>query len=268
MIWHPLLIAVVVGDVLSFLLWLGASGTAFKIAVKWAPHSANREQIKLERKAETARLSAKFSLVVFILSTTLLIIGIANILPAIVPGAMCGTGVLQATDGLGAQALIYRFFVFFIMMLWSTYEKLDLSQPDAPLTRYNSRLLLLALPFFLLAVITTLRGILRIDSHQPVSCCAIVYDQFGNLAAARQIAGIPNIFLGLCLLDADGLDVFVCRLVSKNKTSQWGESYRISCRYLGYLGGHRRHRPCTGIYCLFLSGSPPPLSLVSFSTGA
>ncbi len=192
MIWHPLLMAVVVGDVLSFLLWLGASGTAFKIAVKWAPHSANQEQIQLERKAETARLSAKFSLVVFILSTTLLIIGISNVLPAIVPGAMCGTGVLQATDGLGAQALIYRFFVFFIMMLWSTYEKLDLSQPDAPLTRYNSRLLLLTLPFFLLAVITTLRGILRIDSHQPVSCCAIVYDQFDNLAAARQMAGIPN----------------------------------------------------------------------------
>ncbi len=194
MIWHPLLIAVVVGDVLSLLLWLGAAGTAFKIAVKWVPHSANREQIHLERRAETARLSAKFSLVVFTLSTTLLIIGITNVLPAIVPGAMCGTGALQATGGLGTQALLYRFFVFFIMMLWSTYEKLDLSQPDAPLTRHNSRLLLLALPFFLLAVFTTLRGILRIDSHQAVYCCAIVYDQFANLAAARQIAGIPNIF--------------------------------------------------------------------------
>jgi hypothetical protein len=54
--------------------------------------------------------------------------------------------------------------------------------------------LLLALPFFLLAVITTFRSILRIDSHQAVNCCAIVYDQFGNLAAAQQIAGIPNAF--------------------------------------------------------------------------
>ena len=115
-------------------------------------------------------------------------------LPEIVPGAMCGTGVLQATDGLGGRALMYRFFVFFIMTLWLTYEKLNLSRPDAPLTTYNSRVLLLALPFFLLAVITTFRGILRIDSHQPVDCCAMVYDQFGNLAAARQIAGIPNTF--------------------------------------------------------------------------
>ena len=194
MIWHPLLIAVVVGDVLGLLLWLGTAGTAFQIAVKWAPQSAKREQIQLERRTETARLSAKFSLAIFILSSVLLIIAITNVLPAIVPGAMCGTGVLQATDGLGGRALMYRFFAFFVMMLWLTYEKLDLSRPDAPLTRHNARLLLLALPFFLLAVITTFRGILRIDSHQAVNCCAIVYDRFGNLAAARQIAGISNAF--------------------------------------------------------------------------
>ena len=32
MIWHPLLIAVVVGDVLGLLLWLGAAGKAFQKA--------------------------------------------------------------------------------------------------------------------------------------------------------------------------------------------------------------------------------------------
>ena len=194
MIWHPLLIAVIVGDLLSLLLWLGTAGTAFQIATQWVPQSAKREQIQLERRAETARLSAKFSLAVFFLSTALLIIAITNVLPAIVPGAMCGTGVLQATDGLLGRALMVRFFVFFIMTLWLTYEKLNLSRPDAPLTTYNARVLLLVLPFFLLAVITTFRGILRIDSHQPVDCCAMVYDQFGSLAAARQIAGIPNTF--------------------------------------------------------------------------
>jgi hypothetical protein len=194
MILHPLLFAVVVGDLLSLLLWLGAAVTAFQVVIKWVPQSAERKQIQLERRVETARLSARFSFAVFFLSTTLLIIGITNVLPEIVPGAMCGTGVLQATDGLGGRALMYRFFVFFIMALWFTSEKLNLTRPDAPLTRYNSRVLLLALPFFLLTVITTFRGILRIDSHQPVDCCAMVYDQFSNLTAARQIAGIPNTY--------------------------------------------------------------------------
>jgi len=194
MIWHPLVIAVMVGDLLSLLLWIGAATTAFQIVIKWVPHSAKREQIQLERRAETARLAAKFSLSAFFLSTTLFIIGITNVLPEIVPGAMCGTGVLQATDGLGGRALMYRFFVFFIMALWFTLEKLNLSQPNAPLTKYNSRVLLLALPFFLLTVITTFRGFLSIDSHQPVDCCTMVYDQFSNLTAARKIAGIPDTF--------------------------------------------------------------------------
>jgi len=194
MILHPLLFAVVVGDLLSLLLWLGAAVTAFQVVIKWVPQSTERKQIQLERRVETARLSARFSFAVFFLSTTLLIIGITNVLPEIVPGAMCGTGVLQATDGLGGRALLYRFFVFFIMGLWFTSEKLNLSRPNAPLTKYNSRVLLLALPFFFLAVITTFRGFLSIDSHQPVDCCAMVYDQFSNLAAARKIAGIPNTF--------------------------------------------------------------------------
>ena len=222
MIRHPLLIAVIVGDLLSLLLWLGAAGSAFQIVIKWVPQSAEREQIQLERRAETARLSAKFSLAVFFLSTALLIIGITNVLPEIVPGAMCGTGVLQATDGLGGRALMYRFFVFFIMTLWLTYEKLNLSQPDAPLTRYNSRILLLALPFFVAAVIQTFRGILRIDSHQPVDCCAMVYDQFGNLAAARQIAGIPDTFWvwTFCMLTALMLSCAVWSLTTKRANGE------------------------------------------------
>ena len=194
MILHPFLIVVVIGDLLSLLLWLGAAKTAFQNVAKRAPQSTKRDQIQLERGGKIARLMAKFSLAIFSLSTALFIFGITNVLPASVFGAMCGSGVLQGTDGLGDQALMYRFLVFFIMTLWLTYEKLNLSRSDAPLTVYNSRIVLLALPFFLLAVITTYRGILRIGSHQQVDCCEIVYDQFSNLAGTRQIAGIPETF--------------------------------------------------------------------------
>ncbi len=192
MIWHPLLIAVTVADLLGFLLLATAAKTAFQIVLGWAPESAKREQILLERRAEGASLSARFGLVLFGLATALLVIGITNVLPEIVPGAMCGTGVLQATDGLWGQALLYRFLVCFIMVVWIAFEKLNLSRPEAPLTKVNARLLLLAVPVFSLAAITTFRGIMRIDSHRPVDCCTVVYDQFASLAAARQTAGIPD----------------------------------------------------------------------------
>ena len=194
MIWHPLLISVVIGDLLSLLLWLGAAIAAFQMIVKKVEQSVKREKIALEQRTKSARLFTKFSLVIFFLSTALLIIGITNVLPKNVAGSMCGTGVLQATDGLGGQALMYRFIVFIIMMFWLTLDKLNFSRPDAPLTMYNARLVLLALPFFLLTVHTTFSSFHRMDSHQPVDCCTLVHDQFGNLAAARQINSIPDTF--------------------------------------------------------------------------
>ena len=193
-ILDSLLIAVVIGDLLSLLLWLVATKTAFQIVVKRVPQLANGDQSQLEQGVKTTGLIAKFSLAIFCLSTALFIIGITNVLPASVFGAMCGSGVLQATGGLGNQALMYRFLVFFVMILWLTYEKLNPGRLDAPLTVYNSRLVLLVLPFFLLAAVTTYRGILRIGSHQPVDCCEVVYNQISNLTGARQIVGIPETF--------------------------------------------------------------------------
>ncbi|UCD77171.1 MAG: hypothetical protein JSW26_17305 [Desulfobacterales bacterium] len=192
MIWHPLLIAVLVGDLLSLLLLLAAAKTAFKITIQWAPQSATSQQIQLERAAETSVLTAKFALGIFFASTLVLIVGITNVLPALIPGAMCGTGVLQATDGLGGRALVFRLLLLGIIYIWLNIEKLNILQPHRPLTQRNARILLLVLPFHLLAASTTMQAVYRMDTHQPVDCCAVVYDQVRNLASAQQAAGIPD----------------------------------------------------------------------------
>jgi len=192
MIRHPLLIAVLIGDLLSLLLLLAAAKTALKAVAAWAPQSAAVEQIRLERAVEIGDLTAKFALAAFLASTLVLFVGITNVLPAIIPGAMCGTGVLQATRGLGGPALFLRVFTLGVVYIWLVFEKLNSSRPESPLTVGKARILLLAVPFHLLAVSTTLQAVLRMDVHQPVDCCAAVYDQFQNLTSAQQSAGVPN----------------------------------------------------------------------------
>jgi hypothetical protein len=192
MIWHPILIAVFVGDLISLLLLLAAAKTAFKTIIQWAPQSAGGSQIQLERAVESGELTAKFALAAFLASTLLLLAGITNVLPAVIPGAMCGTGVLQATHGLGGSALFCRFLTLGIVYLWLVLEKLNSLQPDRPLVVGSARVLLLAVPFHVLAVSTTLQAVWQMDAHQSVNCCAVVYDQFQSLAMARQTAGIPN----------------------------------------------------------------------------
>jgi hypothetical protein len=227
MIRHPLLIAVLVGDLLSLLLLLAAAKTAFKIAIEWAPHSAASRQIRLERAAETGALTARFALAAFFVASLVLVVAITNVLPAVIPGAMCGTGVLQATGGFGGPALFLRLIVFGIIYIWLSLEKLNILRPDRPLTQRNARVLLLLLPFHLLAVSTTMQAVFRIDTHQPVDCCAVVYDQFRNLAVAQQTAGIPNtlwlwIFWTLTiLLVLSGLQAWRAEPSGRVKAAGW-----------------------------------------------
>jgi hypothetical protein len=140
---------------------------------------------------------------------------------------MCGTGVLQATDGLGGRALLYRFLTLGILYLWLILEKLNNLQPDWPLAGRNARVMLLVLPFHLLAVSTTLQAVLRIDSHQPVDCCAAVYDQFQNLTSAQHSAGIPNslwlliFWLLTILVIISGLQVRRVQPSGRVKTAGW-----------------------------------------------
>lgn len=216
MIRHPLLIAVFMGDLISLLLMLSAAKIALKTITEWAPQSASGRQIRLERAVEAGELTAKFALAAFLASTLLLLAGITNVLPAVIPGAMCATGVLQATHGLGGSALFCRFLTLGIVYLWLVLEKLNSLQPDRPLVFGSARVLLLAVPFHVLAVSTTLQAVWQMDAHQPVDCCAVVYDQFQSLAMAQQTAGIPNslwlmafwllsilmLFSGLCALRA------------------------------------------------------------------
>ena len=65
MIRHPLLMAVLMGDLISLLLLLSAAKTALKTVTEWAPESASGQQIRLERAVETGELTAKFALAAF-----------------------------------------------------------------------------------------------------------------------------------------------------------------------------------------------------------
>jgi hypothetical protein len=185
MIWHPLLLAVLILDVLSLVFMLSAAVTAGQIFLHWSPPSNGRGQIRLERRAESASVSAFFGLVFFGISGVLLVAAVTNLLPDLVPGAMCGTGVIQATRGLGARALGLRLLAALLFFYWGAFDRWNRSLPDQPLTPFNSRLLLLGMPFAILAMWDTVGAMRQLDTHHAVSCCAVVYDRLQGLVTSR-----------------------------------------------------------------------------------
>ncbi|RJR41235.1 MAG: hypothetical protein C4576_18340 [Desulfobacteraceae bacterium] len=174
---HPVVLAVTTLDVVSLFFLCRAAAGAVHIEADWEPGSNGRSQIILERAFETGAISAGvvFGLAAF--STLILLLGITNVFPEIVPGAMCGTGVLQATKGEGGRAILFRLIALLLLYVWSVLESLNRSRPDCPMARLNARMLLLASPFAFLGFLNTFWAFGSLDVYSPVSCCTALYDR-------------------------------------------------------------------------------------------
>lgn len=183
MIPHPLVLAVLGCDVGAALLLLYAGWVAARVVAGWQPGEATPGQLQLERQTEAAGLAGRTAALLSLLGTLVLVVAFAGALPGLVPGAMCGTGVLQATGGRGERALALRLLALLLLGAWRLFAKLDERTPRAPLAQTAARMLLLAVPIAVLAGLDTWRALAALDVHTPVDCCAVVYRQVREQAA-------------------------------------------------------------------------------------
>jgi hypothetical protein len=186
---HPLVLALLLTDALGAALLAGAGWGAVRVAAHWSPGSPTRAQLALERSAESSALAGRWALHLLTLSTLMLIAALSGELPRMVPGAMCGTGVVQASGGRLTQALALRALGLLLLHLWHGLQRLDEQQPDRPLTVAAARLLLAALPVSLVAVSQSLQALIGLDLQSPVSCCAALYE---SVRAAPAAAGLSE----------------------------------------------------------------------------
>ena len=193
---HPLLLAVLTADMMTFLLLLTAAATAFRIALHWNPAETDIRQLRLQARSETAALAVSGAFGLHLFASAVLIYGLTNILPGVVPGAMCGTGVLQAMQSGGPRMLIYRCGATALFWIWWRLEKVNRALPEGPLVPVNARIVLVLLPVCALALHATWQALRAMDLQQPVDCCAVVYDQFQSLGEARRTLGVGNGFWG------------------------------------------------------------------------
>lgn len=194
MIRHPLLLSVITIDVLSLLLVAAATVSALRIVTRGSDEYSANGRIALGGKSGTASIQGRAGLALLALSTFLLIFGIAGVLPKIVPGAVCGQGVLQATNGAMGRALALRGAVLGLLAVWHLLDRLNRSQPESPLAKVAARSLLLASPVAVLAVYDTFQAILRLDVNRPVDCCTAVYGQIRNMDSAGGGGSVPDAY--------------------------------------------------------------------------
>ncbi len=195
MIWHPLLLSVLAIDVLGLLLVAAATVSAIRIVTGGSPESADAGQASPRQGRREPLPSRGAQVSLFSRSPPfVLIVGITGVLPKIVPGAMCGEGVLQATKGAMGRALALRGLALGVLAVWHLLDRLNRSRPDSPLATQAARTLLLASPVVVLAVYDTFQAILRLDVNRPVDCCTVVYGKIRNVDPAGGSWSIPDAY--------------------------------------------------------------------------
>jgi hypothetical protein len=205
MILSPLLLAVVVSDIVG-LFFLGmAVAQTYGVLEDWRPASNAPRQLTLERRAEMAGLYSHLTLGCFALGGLLLLVAICHYLPEVVPGAMCGTGVLQAAGLPGWRALAFRFLALTILGMAGLIVGLNQGTPTAPLAPPLARTLLLALPLCGWTLWDTARAFLALDTHAPVSCCAVVYSKVAQTTHMGSLSTLPGPLLVSLLALLSGL---------------------------------------------------------------
>lgn len=222
MLLHPLLLTMLVTDIIGGLLALAVGLKAFRVVTHWNPAEFDRRQLALDIDAEALNLQGQWVLGLLFFSTVLFVVGVTNILPGVVPGAMCGTGVMQAMGDPGSRALLFRLLALAVLYVWLAVRRIDAARPDAPLTRTGARLLLVALPAYFPALYETFAAVLHVDVGQPVSCCAVVYDQFRSLQESRSAAGLPDSFWLAAFLAGAGAVLITSLLTAGAKSPTKG----------------------------------------------
>ncbi len=181
---HPLLTAMLVMDTLVLTLVTVAAACALRVVLNWSPDDTSQSQLQLQARQEALSLVTSIATWVYIAAGLLLIGMLTNILPGLVPGAMCGTGVLQACHPDGHHMLLLRFLGAVGLLCWQRLETLNRSAPLAPLTKVNARVLLMLLPILYLGYGATFLTLTGLDTSQPVDCCTALYDRIGPVTVA------------------------------------------------------------------------------------
>ncbi|MFO7715602.1 hypothetical protein [Desulfosarcina sp.] len=183
MIWHPLVWAFWIAAAAGLLLYALGAVRALNVIQNWSPADADIVQLQRERHAETAALFGHWSLGCLTAAAILGLTGVAVVWHHIVPGAMCGTGVLQALGTNGSRAMIFWGGALITLYGWRVMDRLDCQHPQGVLTQTGARVMLTAAPFLTLAIFYSWQALMQVESVPPVSCCAAVYDQILNDAS-------------------------------------------------------------------------------------
>jgi hypothetical protein len=172
-------IVYLLSETILFVLLFIAFVSTLKLVKKWNFNVFTTEQFTLENHSYLVMTIIFFVMLLKVILLPYFVYTIDN-LSDLIPGAMCGAGVIKANK-YGNPLLSLKIVILFLSALWLSINSIDLKAKDYPYIKIKSWFFVLI--FILLSVEFALDILYftNIETTNPVSCCSVIFGQTGGV---------------------------------------------------------------------------------------
>ncbi|MBU0721027.1 hypothetical protein KJ877_06755 [bacterium] len=178
MILSPEVLTIFILNALFAFFALIAFYLSIKIFLNWNYNSVSELQYRLEKQSFLAATIIKF---IFLIKVPLFLFFIFTLdkISNVITGAMCGAGVVNATD-YGTYLIVLKILNLYFFAYWIVLHNEDMKNENQPYTRRKFGIFIVA--FLLLTAEIILEGIMfnAIDLQEIVDCCGAIYSSAAN----------------------------------------------------------------------------------------
>ncbi len=165
-------------EVVLLLLQTLAFVSAVPILRRWDFGATSTEQYRLEKRAYLVVLIILFTVGFKILLLPFFSYMI-DALALIVPGAMCGAGVI-GSNGYGTPLLVAKVVILALCGVWLMVNKQDLDATDYPYFKAKFRFFMVIYGLIIAETILDFLYLTNISTLSPVQCCSNIYGAAGG----------------------------------------------------------------------------------------
>jgi len=208
MIFHPGIMALLLGSALSCLMLLYSGYYALAIVRGFDIRSGSERQLGLERRTYLVSTVVAYAFGFQLLSFFLFLFT-ADLLHPLFPGAMCAAGVLNV-NRFGYPALLLKLVTFLLAGMWLILNAADNRGHDYPLIRKKYLFLLAIIPLVLAEAAVSALFFLGLDPNVITSCCGALFSPESSgvpswLGGAPPLASLIVFYLGIAACLGAGL---------------------------------------------------------------
>ncbi len=171
-------IVYLLSETILYILLFVAFSSTLGLLKRWNFDAFTTEQFTLENRSYLVMTIIFFVMLLKVILLPYFVYTIDN-LSDLIPGAMCGAGVVKANE-YGNPLLSLKIIILFLSGLWLSMNSIDLKAKSYPYLKLKSWFFVL---IFLLLSAEFLLDILyftHIETTNPVSCCSVIFGQTGG----------------------------------------------------------------------------------------